>query len=66
MMQVGGDLSFALDVFDIHHLPDANATEVVVLDASSLSKGPVAVLRTARPVPVPVHASWSDTCFVGL
>lgn len=40
-------------------------TEVVVLDASSLASGPVAVLQTARPVPVPVHVSWSDACFVG-
>lgn len=40
---------------------DANVTEVVVLDALSLSR--VAVLRTARPVPVPVHVSWSDECF---
>ncbi len=43
---------------------DTCATELVVLDASNLAAGPVAVLRTETPIPVPVHVSWSPVCYV--
>lgn len=46
-------------LFDSEHIH----SEIVILDAQQLAKGPVAVLRLRNPVPSALHSCWSDTYY---